>query len=153
MKQQLKIAVCIKQVPDTGKIKWTENNTIDRAHMDSVINLCDEYALEMALDIKESFKAKQTHISVFSMGPDKACEVLKYALALGCDEGYLISDKLFLGSDSYVTSKILAQASLFIKTTLTLLFVDNLPKMVTRLKPARELRLILIYRLLHMFLP
>ena len=82
MKQQLKIAVCVKQVPDTGKIKWTENNTIDRTHMDSVINPCDEYALEMALDIKEAYQDKQTHISVFSMGPNKACDVLKYALAL-----------------------------------------------------------------------
>lgn len=114
MKQQLKIAVCVKQVPDTGKIKWTENNTIDRTHMDSVINPCDEYALEMALDIKEAYQDKQTHISVFSMGPNKACDVLKYALALGCDEGYLISDKLFLGSDSYITSKILAQAIKFV---------------------------------------
>ncbi len=114
MKQQLKIAVCIKQVPDTGQIKWTENNTIDRVNMDSIINPCDEYALEMALNIKDTYKNKQTHISVFSMGPNKACEILKYALALGCDEAYLISDKLFLGSDSYITSKILSQAIKYI---------------------------------------
>ncbi len=110
MKQQLKIAVCIKQVPDTNQIKWTQNNTIDRTNMDSIINLCDEYALEMAFNIKEAYKDKQTQISVFSMGPYKACEILKYALALGCDNAYLITDKVFLGSDSYITSKILAQA-------------------------------------------
>lgn len=52
----MKILVCIKQVPDTTDIKWTENNTIQREGVESVINPFDVYAIEAALKIKKSFQ-------------------------------------------------------------------------------------------------
>ena len=54
--------------------------------MDIIINLCDEYALEMAFNIKEAYKDKQTQISVFSMGPYKACEILKLGAGVQWDK-------------------------------------------------------------------
>ena len=104
----MKILVCIKQVPDTTDIKWTENNTIQREGVESIINPYDVYALEHALQLKKIFP--DTEITVVTMGPFQAEEMLKKALALGCDRAILISDKKFAGADTYATSKTLAAA-------------------------------------------
>ncbi len=103
----IKIAVCIKQVPDTTDIKWTENNTIQREGVESIINPYDVYALEFALDLKAKFGAE---ITVFSMGPNQATEMLRKTLALGCDNAVLISDKKFAGADTYATGKTISSA-------------------------------------------
>lgn len=103
----MKIIVCIKQVPDTTDIKWTENNTIQREGVESIINPFDEYALETALRIKDKNGA---HITALTMGPPQAEEILRKAIAMGCDEGVLLSDRKFSGSDTVATSRTIAQA-------------------------------------------
>lgn len=104
----MKIALCIKQVPDTADIKWTENNTIQREGVESVINPFDTYAIETAVRLKE--KIKDVHISVLSMGPPQAVEILKKAISMGVDEGFLVSDRKFAGADTVATSRTLATA-------------------------------------------
>lgn|SRR5574344_270495 len=101
-----KIVVCIKQVPDTADIKWTENNTIQREGVESIINPFDTYALETALRLKDL--DENVKISVITMGPNQASEILKKAIAMGADEAFLISDRKFAGSDTLATSKTLS---------------------------------------------
>jgi electron transfer flavoprotein beta subunit len=104
----MKIALCVKQVPDTTDIRWTEHNTIQREGIESIINPCDVYALELALKIKQ--QNPNSCITVFSMGPIQAKEILKYTLALGCDEAVLISDKKFSGADTLATGRTISSA-------------------------------------------
>lgn len=109
----LKIALCVKQVPDTTDIRWTENNTIQREGVESVINPYDVYAAEFALKIKEQLK--DVEITVFTMGPNQASEMLRKLIAIGCDKAVLISDRKFAGADTYATGKTISAA---IKTEL-----------------------------------
>lgn len=104
----MKIALCVKQVPDTTDIRWTENNTIQREGVESVINPYDVYATELALKIKS--KVENATITVFTMGPSQAESMLRKLLAIGCDEGVLISDKKFAGSDTYATGLTISRA-------------------------------------------
>ena len=104
----MKILVCIKQVPDTTDIKWTENNTIQREGVESVINPFDVYALEEALKLEK--KLDNVEITTITMGPLQAEEMLKKTIAIGCDNGVLISDRKFAGADTYATGKTLAAA-------------------------------------------
>ena len=104
----MRIVVCIKQVPDTADIKWTENNTLKREGLDSVINPLDEYALETALKIKDKYP--NTEITVISMGPKQAEHSLKEALAKGCDKAVIICDKKFAASDTIATATIISSA-------------------------------------------
>lgn len=103
----MKIAVFIKQVPDTTDVKWTKNNNIDRINMDSVMNAVDKEALEAAIRLKEQYNAK---ITAVTMGPKKAEEILKEAIAMGCDDAFLLCDSKFAGSDTLATSKVLCAA-------------------------------------------
>ncbi len=109
----MKILVCIKQVPDTTDIKWTENNTIQREGVESVINPYDVFAIEEALKLKKSID--NVEITALTMGPLQAEDILKKAIAVGCDHAVLISDKKFAGADTYATGKTIASA---IKTKL-----------------------------------
>ena len=104
----VKIALCIKQVPDTSDIKWTEHNTIRREGVESIINPYDVFALNTALDIKKS--CEDSEITVLTMGPAQAEEMLKKAIAVGADKGALISDRKFAGADTYATGKTLAKS-------------------------------------------
>lgn len=104
----MNIVVCIKQVPDTADIKWTENNTIQREGVESVINPFDTYALETALRIKD--KLSDCKVTAISMGPPQAVEMLKKTIAIGCDEAFLLSDRKFAGADTVATSRTLAGA-------------------------------------------
>ncbi len=104
----MKIALCIKQVPDTSDIKWTEHNTIQREGVESIINPYDVYAAELALKLKSKFE--DSEITVFTMGPLQAESMLKKMLAIGCDEGVLISDRKFAGADTYATGLTLSRA-------------------------------------------
>lgn len=101
------IAVFIKQVPDTNDVKWTEDNNVDRTNMESVINPADKQALEAALILKDRYGAD---ICAVTMGPKKAVEVLKEAVAMGADDAFLLCDSKFAGSDTCATSKVLAAA-------------------------------------------
>ena len=104
----MKIIVCIKQVPDTTDIKWTENNTIQREGVESIINPFDVYAIEEALKLKKVLT--DVEITVITMGPLQAEKMLRQAIALGCDNGILITDKKFAGADTYATGKTITSA-------------------------------------------
>ena len=104
----MKIALCVKQVPDTTDIRWTENNTIQREGVESIINPYDVYAAELALNIKSEIS--DVHITVFTMGPLQAEDMLRKVLALGCDDAVLVTDKKFAGSDTYATGLTLSRA-------------------------------------------
>ena len=103
----MKIVVCVKQVLDTSNIKWTENNTINREGVESILNPLDLYALETALQIKD--KIDGVEISVVTMGPLQAQDILKRAIALNCDKAYILSDRKFAGPDTYATAKTLSK--------------------------------------------
>lgn len=98
--------VCVKQVPDTTEIKMDpKTNTLDRSSAPTIFNPYDAHALEEAVRIKQEFGGR---ISVISMGPPQAQEVIKKCIEMGADEGYLLSDRAFAGSDTLATSYILA---------------------------------------------
>ncbi len=103
----MKIALCVKQVPDTSDIKWTENNTMQREGVESIINPYDVYAVEQALKLKKECNAE---ITVFTMGPLQASDMLREIIALGVDNGVLITDRKFAGADTYATGKTISQA-------------------------------------------
>jgi len=105
----VKIVVCIKQVPDTeAEVKWDlQKGTLKREDMDAITNPFDEFALEEALLTKEKYDAE---IVAISMGPEKAADVLRNALALGVNQVYHISDPALAGSDTLGTSYALAKA-------------------------------------------
>ncbi len=99
----MNIAVLIKQVPRTDKIKIDkEKGTLIRKGVESILNPYCEYALEAALSIKKQLK--NTKITVITMGPPSAKAVIERAVALGADEGIILSDRAFAGSDCRATA-------------------------------------------------
>lgn len=103
----MKIIVCIKQVPDTDQVKIDPvRGTLIREGVPSIINPDDKNALEEALRIKDKYK--DVKVIAISMGPPQAEVALIEAVAMGADEAYLLTDKAFSGSDTYVTAKVLA---------------------------------------------
>lgn len=104
----MKIIVCIKQVPDTVEVKIDpKTGTLIRDGVPSIINYDDKTGIEAALQLKEQLGGT---VTVVSMGPPQAEVALREALAMGCDEAYLVSAREFGGSDTYATSGILAGA-------------------------------------------
>ncbi|MCL2575591.1 MAG: electron transfer flavoprotein subunit beta/FixA family protein [Defluviitaleaceae bacterium] len=104
----MKIIVCVKQVPDTNEVKIDPNTgTLIREGVPSIINPDDLCALEAALVLKEQYGHS---IVAVSMGPPQAEVALRHALAMGCDEAFLVSDRVFGGADTWATSKTLAAA-------------------------------------------
>ena len=104
----MKIVVCIKQVPDTNEVKINqETGTLIRDGVKSIMNPDDKNALESALQLKDKYGAS---VSVLSMGPPQAKEILREALSMGADEVFLISDRKFGGSDTWATATIIASA-------------------------------------------
>jgi electron transfer flavoprotein beta subunit len=102
----LYIIVCIKQVPETTEVEIDpETRTLVREGVPSEINLLDLHAIEESLRIREKFGGK---VIVMSMGPPQAEEAIRDALAMGCDDGILINDKAFAGSDTLATWYTLA---------------------------------------------
>ncbi|MFA0816106.1 MAG: electron transfer flavoprotein subunit beta [Anaerofustis sp.] len=105
----MKIVVCMKQVPDTNEVRINnETGTLIREGVPSIINPDDKNAIEEALRIKEQYG--DVSVIVLSMGPLQAKEAIKEALAMGADEGILLSDRLFGGSDTWATATILSTA-------------------------------------------
>ncbi|MDI9494411.1 MAG: electron transfer flavoprotein subunit beta [Bacillota bacterium] len=105
----LKIIVCAKQVPDTNEVKIDPvKNTLIREGVPSILNHDDANALEEALKIKDQYP--DTHITVITMGPPQAKDLLIECLAMGADKGILISDRALGGSDTWATSNALAAA-------------------------------------------
>jgi electron transfer flavoprotein beta subunit len=102
------IVVCIKQVPGSTQVKINpDTGTLIRDSVEAVVNPFDEYAIEEGLRIKE--RAGGT-VKVITMGPPQAENVLRAAIAMGADEGYLVSDRAIAGSDTWATSYTLARA-------------------------------------------
>lgn len=103
----MKIVVPIKQVPETGNVRMDEKTgTMLREGVESIVNPLDLYAIECALQLKEQHGGS---VTVFSMGPPKAEKAIREALAMGCDDGFLLSDRAFAGADTWATSYVLSE--------------------------------------------
>jgi electron transfer flavoprotein beta subunit len=105
----MKIAVCVKQVPDAGAPKRIDPQTkrLDRS-VEGALNPFDVHAVEEALRIKEG--SGEGEVVLVTLGPGKAIESLRRALAMGADRAVLVSDDDAEGSDLVATSRILAGA-------------------------------------------
>ena len=104
----LNIVVCIKQVPMVTELPWDEKTgTLRRDLAAGMMNPACKHAVEAALRIKE---AQGADITVLTMGPAAAEEVLREALAMGANRAVLICDRTLAGSDTYATSFVLAEA-------------------------------------------
>ena len=102
----MKAIVCVKQVPDTsGKVAVNPDGTLDRASMATIINPDDMSAMEAALRLKDATGCK---VVAVTMGPPPAEGMLRELIAMGADEGVLISGREFGGSDTFATSQIIA---------------------------------------------
>ena len=102
--------VLVKQVPDTANITGNvmqDDGTVNRAKLPAIFNPEDRVALEMALRVKDQFGGK---ITVMTMGPPRASDILRECLYMGADEGVLISDRKFAGADTLATSYVLSEA-------------------------------------------
>lgn len=104
----MELLVLIKQVPDTTEIRIDpETNTLIRAGVPSIVNPFDKNALEAAVQLKEKHGGS---VTVMTMGPRQAAAALRECYSLGADRMVLICDNCFIGSDTYSTSYVLAQA-------------------------------------------
>lgn len=104
----MNIYVCVKQVPNTNEVKIDPvKNTLIRDNVESILNHDDANAIEEALRIKDKNGA---YVTVLTMGPPQAEEVLRECLAMGADHAVLITDRAFGGSDTWATSNVLASA-------------------------------------------
>ena len=104
----MEILVCVKQVPDTAEVKIDpEKHTVIRAGVPNIFNPFDQNALEAALQLKYSQGAR---VTLLSMGPPQAEDVLREGLAMGADDAYLLTDRKVGGSDTLATGYCLAQA-------------------------------------------
>jgi electron transfer flavoprotein beta subunit len=106
---KVKIVVLVKQVPDSGAERnlRSDDNTVDRASANNVINEMDEYAIEEALRIKEAHGGE---VTVLTMGPDRATESIRKALQMGPDKAVHVIDAALHGTDALASSKVLAAA-------------------------------------------
>ncbi len=109
----MNIIVCVKQVPDPEippakfKIDPETKKVIPPAGVPPVISVYDERAVEAACRLKDKHKGK---ITVISMGSEKASDVVKHAIAMGADDGFLLQDQAFENLDSFGTAYVLAKA-------------------------------------------
>ncbi|MDP4185528.1 MAG: electron transfer flavoprotein subunit beta/FixA family protein [Bacteroidota bacterium] len=107
----LKIIVLAKQVPDTrnvGKDAMKADGTVNRAALPAIFNPEDLNALEQALEIKDQIPG--TTVTILTMGPSRASEIIREGLYRGADDGVLLTDRAFAGSDTLATSYAISQA-------------------------------------------
>lgn len=107
----LKIIVLAKQVPDTrnvGKDAMKADGTVNRAALPAIFNPEDLNALEQALRIKDRYP--ETEVTILTMGPGRAAEVIREGLYRGADNGFLLTDRKFAGSDTLATSYAISLA-------------------------------------------
>lgn len=103
----MKIVVCVKQVPDTTEVKIDPiKGTLIREGVPSILNPDDLNALEEALRLRDEHEGGE--VSVITMGPPQAKEMLVECMALGADNAYLLSDRAFGGADTWATSMTIA---------------------------------------------
>jgi electron transfer flavoprotein beta subunit len=103
----MKIAVCVKQVPEGSRRLDPESKRLDRSG-EGALNPFDANAVEEALRLKDAAGAGE--VVLVSMGPPKALDALRKALAMGADRAVLVSDDAAAGSDLVATSHVLAMA-------------------------------------------
>ncbi len=107
----ISIVVCVKAVPDPDQADKIRIDPVSKAltrhDIPLVVNPLDRNALEVALQIKENIEAQ---ITILSMGPPAAGNVVKECLALGADQGILLSDNAFAGADAFATAFTLSRA-------------------------------------------
>ena len=102
--------VCVKQVPDTANITaeaMKEDGTVNRGALPTIFNPEDLHALETALEVRDEYGGT---VTVVTMGPPKAADVLRDSLFRGADRAILLTDRRAAASDTLATSYILAQA-------------------------------------------
>ena len=107
----LKIILLAKQVPDTrnvGKDAMKADGTVNRGALPAIYNPDDLNALEQALRLKDEIPG--TSITLLTMGPGRAADIVREGLYRGVDDGYLLTDRAFAGSDTLATSYTLAKA-------------------------------------------
>ena len=107
----LKIVVLAKQVPDTrnvGKDAMKADGTINRAALPAIFNPEDLNALEQALRLKDAFPGST--VTLLTMGPGRAAEIIREGLFRGADGGYVLTDRAFAGADTLATSYAIATA-------------------------------------------
>lgn len=107
----LRIIVLAKQVPDTrnvGKDAMKADGTVNRAVLPAIFNPEDLNALEQALRLKDMIPGSR--VTILTMGPGRAAEIVREGLYRGADDGVLLTDRAFAGSDTLATSYALAQA-------------------------------------------
>ncbi len=105
------VIVCVKQVPDTANITaeaMKEDGTVNRAALPAIFNPEDLNALEQALRLKDQIPG--TTVTLLTMGPVRAAEILREGLFRGADDGILLTDRAFAGSDTLATSYALSCA-------------------------------------------
>ena len=109
----MKIAVCVKQVPDSWAEKKMVSGLLDRESVDAVLNDLDEYAVEEALRIVEAHGGNEeggpNTVTLISMGPERATEALRKGLSMGANDAILVTDAALAGADALATSSVLAQ--------------------------------------------
>ena len=104
----MKFVVAVKQVPDTAEVRIDhEKGTLIRDGVPSILNPFDTYALEEALRWRDTLGGT---VTVVTMGPPQAEAVLTEAISMGADEGILLTDRAFAGSDTWATSHTIAEA-------------------------------------------
>lgn len=107
----LKIIVLAKQVPDTrnvGKDAMKADGTVNRGALPAIFNPEDLNALEQALRIKDSVKGSV--VTILTMGPGRASEIIREGMFRGADNGYLLTDRAFAGADTLATSYAISLA-------------------------------------------
>ena len=106
----MNILVCVKHVPDTEmRVKMAPDGLhLDLSEATFIMNPYDAFALEQALQLKETFGGE---VTVLTLGGDDATKTLRQALAMGADKAVLISDAIFEGNDALATAKTLAAAA------------------------------------------
>jgi len=104
----LNILVCVKQVPGSNNVQIDPvNGTLMRTKDNNKLNPYDLFSIETALRLKKEYGGK---VFTLTMGPPQAKLAIEESIAMGCDYGFLVSDRAFAGSDVLSTSYALAQA-------------------------------------------
>ena len=109
----LNIIVLAKQVPDTrnvGKDAMKADGTVNRAALPAIFNPEDLNALEQALRLKDRYKGST--VTILTMGPGRAADIIREGLYRGADKGYLLTDRAFAGSDTLATSYAISRSLL-----------------------------------------
>jgi electron transfer flavoprotein beta subunit len=104
----MRIVVPIKQVPETNAVRMDERTgTMIREGVEAIVNPLDLYGVELAIRLAEEHGGKTVALT---MGPPNAVRALREVMAMGIDEGVLVTDRRFAGSDTWATSYVLAAA-------------------------------------------